>query len=73
MYVYVPTASLENAAASDQVYLYTSFGGFKYEGEAQNSMYGPAALAMRNGAFFMMNSLSSYHLAPPPMSQNRPV
>ena len=37
MYVFVPTASLENAAASDQVYLYTSFGGFKYEGEEQNS------------------------------------
>ncbi|GAA5497415.1 hypothetical protein Rhal01_03611 [Rubritalea halochordaticola] len=37
MYVFVPTASLENAADSDQVYLYSSFGGFKYEGEAQNS------------------------------------
>lgn len=37
LFVFVPVVNLQNAASTDQVYLYTAFGEFKYTGEANNS------------------------------------
>lgn len=39
LYVFVPTASLAGAAASDQIYLYSAFGEFRYTGEAASSKH----------------------------------